>query len=83
MEIKTIDWNQLAELGLLGRINTEILHPLGLAISRNPATGASEKIMVSNDGKWEYDAATQALIPQLSDEQIEQRLLEMIGGTRV
>jgi hypothetical protein len=81
-EIKTIDWNQLAELGLLGRINAEILHPLGLAISRNPVTGTSEKIMVSNDGKWEYAPATHALIPKLTGKQIEQRLLEMIGGTR-
>jgi hypothetical protein len=28
-EVKAINWNQLAELGLMARINQEILHPLG------------------------------------------------------
>lgn len=34
-----INWTQLSELGLVRKINEEILHPLGLAISYNAATG--------------------------------------------
>lgn len=52
--VKTIDWNQMSELGLIEKINTEILHPLGLAISRNPETGVSAAILISDEGEWEY-----------------------------
>lgn len=54
--IDWLDWNDMSELGLIVRINTEILHPLGLALSRNPATGASEAVLIAPDGKWEYSA---------------------------
>lgn len=53
--MKERDWNDLSKLGLLKRINHEMLHPLGLAISRNPKTGVSEKILVADDGIWEYE----------------------------
>lgn len=33
MKITEINWNQASEMGLIERINTEILHPLGLAIN--------------------------------------------------
>lgn len=49
-----IDWNQMSELGLIERINREILHPLGLAVTRNPDTGKSDMILVSDDGVWDY-----------------------------
>ncbi|HID5535285.1 TPA: MazG-like family protein [Klebsiella pneumoniae] len=49
-----LDWNQLSALGLIVRINAEILHPLGLAIFRDPASGISAGAMISPDGKWEY-----------------------------
>lgn len=52
--MKTINWNEMSELGLLRRINRDILHPLGLAISRNPKTGCSEEILIASDGEWEY-----------------------------
>lgn len=52
--MKTIDWNKMSELGLLYRINKEILHPLGLAVSRTVETGSSDSILVSDDGEWEY-----------------------------
>lgn len=51
---KTIDWNQMSQLGLIERINREILHPLGLAMSRIVETGHSAKILISDDGEWEY-----------------------------
>jgi hypothetical protein len=53
-KLKTIDWNKMSELGLIFKINHEILHPLGLAISRNPDTGFSETVILSDDGKLEY-----------------------------
>ncbi|MEJ0232584.1 MazG-like family protein [Klebsiella michiganensis] len=49
-----LDWNQLSALGLILRINAEILHPLGLAIFRDPAYGTSAGAMIAPDGKWEY-----------------------------
>lgn len=52
--MKTINWNQMSELGLIQRINSEILHPLGLAMSRNVESGVSEEILIADDGFWEY-----------------------------
>jgi hypothetical protein len=52
--VKHINWNELSELGLLERINREILHPLGLAVSRDPNTGVSSKILIAPDGVFEY-----------------------------
>ena len=49
-----LDWNQLSALGLIVRINAEILHPIGLAIFRDPASGISAGAMIAPDGKWEY-----------------------------
>lgn len=49
-----LDWNELSALGLIVRINTEILHPLGLAIFLDPASGISAGAMIAPDGKWEY-----------------------------
>lgn len=34
--MKTINWSQASELGLIVRINREILHTLGLSMSRDP-----------------------------------------------
>ncbi|EKR6371650.1 hypothetical protein P8V99_003728 [Salmonella enterica] len=49
-----LNWNELSALGLIVRINNEILHPLGLAIFRDPASGISAGAMISPDGKWTY-----------------------------
>lgn len=49
-----VDWNELSALGLIVRINAEILHPLGLAIFRDPASGITAGAMIAPDGKWEY-----------------------------
>lgn len=53
--MRDINWNIASKLGLIERINTEILHPMGLAMSRNPETGASENLLIAEDGFWEYD----------------------------
>jgi len=70
-----IDWNQMSELGLIRRINSEILHPLGLAISRNPEDGTSKQILVADDGEWKY--ANAPMNPVLTDEEIRERLGQM------
>ncbi len=71
--MKTINWNKMSELGLIQRINTEILHPLGLAISRNPKNGFSEKILVADDGVWEYSEVINNT-PLLTDSEIKERI---------
>lgn len=53
--MKNISWNKASELGLIERINREVLHPLGLAMTRNPETGVSESLLIADDGIWEYD----------------------------
>jgi hypothetical protein len=49
-----IDWNELSKRGLIERINREILHPIGLAVCRDPDTGTSPGAFVSPDGKFCY-----------------------------
>ncbi len=60
--MKNIDWNKMSELGLMERINREILHPLGLAMTRNVETGISESVLISDDGLWEYDPEMKSTI---------------------
>lgn len=52
-----VDWNELSRRGLLERINREILHPIGLAVFRDPNTGQSGGALISPDGVWEYGRA--------------------------
>lgn len=54
--MKTIDWNQASQLGLIEKINRDVLHPLGLAMTRDPDTGSSKVLLVAPDGIWEYPA---------------------------
>lgn len=51
---KVIDWNEISRLGLLERINREIMHPLGYAVCREVETGRSPGALVSDDGPWVY-----------------------------
>ena len=64
----------MSELGLIERINREILHPLGLAISREVETGHSKEILISEDGFWEYPPDMQTTI--ISDSEIK----EIVGN---
>jgi hypothetical protein len=70
--MKAIDWNGASELGLIERINREILHPLGLAMTRNPETGASEKLLIADDGVWTYSPEIKPC--NISDEDIKKEL---------
>lgn len=54
-EFEKIDWNEISRLGLLERINREIMHPLGFAIYRNPEDGTSGGALIAPDGIWEYE----------------------------
>lgn len=53
-KMKTLDWNDISKLGLVERINREILHPLGLSVSYDFNKGVSEEILISDDGFFEY-----------------------------
>lgn len=75
--MKQINWNQLSELGLIRKINRDVLHPLGLAISRNIDTGTSESILVSDDGEWEYSEDILKK-PDLTEVEIRTKLAEML-----
>lgn len=72
-ECKSINWNDMSKLGLIHRINREILHPLGLAICRN-LDGTSDKILVAPDGFFQYDTDTQPV----TDEIVLERLTEIM-----
>ena len=69
--MKKINWNQMSELGLIERINREVLHPMGLAVSRCPKSGHSEAILIADDGVFEYgDIQTKVL----SNEEVKRKL---------
>lgn len=74
--MRSINWNQMSELGLIERINREILHPIGLAISRNPDTGSSDSVLVADDGIWEYSANIKYGV--LSDLEVKTKLSQML-----
>ncbi len=78
MKITEINWNQASELGLVERINTEILHPLGLAMSRNPDTGVSEILYIAEDGEWEYD--TDRLTKILPNDEVKARIRKIYNN---
>ncbi|WP_417585332.1 hypothetical protein [Nitrincola sp.] len=76
--MKSINWNQMSGLGLIERINREILHPLGLAVSRDVETGTSTKVLVADDGIWEYPSDMQTTI--ISDDEVKAKLMNMPNG---
>ena len=58
-QMKQVDWNQLSEWGLIWKINKEVLHPLGIAITRDPESGLSAGA-IQTDEPWKYDAEVEA-----------------------
>ena len=73
--MKIIDWNEAAQLGLLERINREILHPLGLAACRNSDTGVSPYLMISDDGEWAFPDDMESKV--ISDNEVILKLSTM------
>lgn len=53
-DIQLIDWNELSKRGLVRRINSELLHPMGLAVMYVPDSGVSPGALVAPDGIWTY-----------------------------
>lgn len=74
--MKFINWNQMSELGLIERINREVLHPIGLAMSRDIETGSSDSIFVADDGAWAYPEEMKSGV--LGDDEVRSRLQEMV-----
>ena len=72
--MKSVDYNQLSEWGLIYKINKDVLHPLGLSLSRDPKTGVSESIFIDSteDLEWEYPTS-------MSDEE-EIKLLNFLNN---
>lgn len=66
-----IDWNFASTLGLIERINSELLHPLGLAMCRDVSTGVSPYLLVAEDKVWTYGPDFKPL-PVLRSEEIHQ-----------
>lgn len=49
-----VNFQTLSEMGLLWKINKEILHPLGLALCRDRHGNISPGALVAEDGAWMY-----------------------------
>lgn len=62
-----VNWTEISNLGLLQRINREVMHPLGLAIYRDE-DGTSDGALVADNGVWEYSPEVTNRI--LSDEDV-------------
>ncbi|AFQ22261.1 hypothetical protein My1_102 [Pectobacterium phage My1] len=50
-----LDWNEVAEMGLLVLVNNRILHPEGFALARDTGTGFSPGALFVEGDTWEYD----------------------------
>jgi len=55
--MKTVNFKQLSEWGLIHKINKDILHPLGLALFRND-DGSSNGCIVAEDLHFSYPPET-------------------------
>lgn len=75
-DMARLDWNDMSELGLIQLINDALLHPLGLAISRNPKTGFSEFIVVADDGYFTYFPEIEPVT--IDKEQITAKIAELL-----
>lgn len=71
-----VDFNVLSKLGLIYKINHEILHPLGLALGYDPDCGDSDGAFLASDDKWEYSPE----IEQNGNDKYEAFLAKKIEG---
>lgn len=82
--MKEINWNDLSEMGLVFRINNEILHPLGLAVFYETTTGRSAGALVSEDG-WTYsksimDKMSVKISAMAAYEEIQSEICDFFAG---
>jgi len=75
-KLKSINWTQISELGLLERINKEIMHPLGLAVFRS-TDGNSGGALVSDDGVFQYAEGMQ--LKNFDSEKVKEMLALMVA----
>lgn len=54
-KFETVNWNEASKLGLVDKINEQVLHPIGMSITRNSNSGASPCILKNNGGEWEHE----------------------------
>jgi len=54
-----LDFNQMSELGLIFLINKQVLHPLGLSLTRELETGKSCGAIIASDLVWKYKPSTE------------------------
>ena len=79
--LKTIDWNQLSELGLQERITRQVLLPLGLGITRLTGNGTSPGCVVADGGgAFHFTGESKDV---LTDDQIKARIQQMIQKDQV
>ena len=81
-KFKMIDFEKLSEWGLIYKINKEVLHPLGLALTRELETPISKGAVISPDLKFEYtDDVVQRNEAKLNAfiENREQILCDLLG----
>ncbi|AIA64842.1 hypothetical protein AVV44_gp043 [Cronobacter phage S13] len=71
-----VDFNVLSKLGLIYKINKEVLHPLGLALGYDPDVGDSDGAIISDDDKWEYSPE----LDQRGSDKYEAFLKQKIDG---
>lgn len=50
--------NEMSDNGLIVLINHKFLHPLGLALMRDPDLNTIVGCLIAPDGKWEYPEET-------------------------
>ena len=53
-KFKTINWNEASKIGLIDDINTKVLHPIGMSITRNIIGGASPCILQDGNSAWTH-----------------------------
>lgn len=59
--LASVDWAALAKLGLLARINHEILHPLGYSAFYVVENGTSPGALIAESGRWQFSPEQMAL----------------------
>ena len=79
----TIDFNTLSTFGLVYLINKQVLHPLGLALTRNLETGRSNGAIISPDLSWKFSLEDEEEYSKKLEEFLKHRkniLTQLLSG---
>lgn len=79
-----LDFETLSELGVLVTVNSRLLHPLGLAMIKNPEDlKVSIGCILSDDGFWEYDESREFILKKRKTfKQFQERLGQLTAERR-